>query len=223
LKKIIVAFIAVMVISLLNIGICFAGDVPEGLLSTDSAQLYFGKVTKVTDTTVTIVPMNNIKGDIELNTAVTYKKGILMGGGNEQIGKIYLVGFINEISLYYWVTDSMDPKTLKIKNASAMDLRLQGYLNNGDFEKAEQARQKRTAVTASTSISPTVAPTPAPVITAPQSPANTDSSLPIGAGAVNKPVSSLLPIIIISVIGAIIIAAALGLLVIRRKRGTPGN
>lgn len=221
LKKMMAALVVILVILLANIGVGYAGDVPEALLSDVNAQLYFGKVTKVTDTTVTILPVKKVKGDAVLNTAITYKKGHMMGGGNEQVGKTYLVGYIDEINLYYWVTDSMDPKTLKIKNASSMDLRLQGYLNNGDFEKAEEARRKKAAVTATPSALPAASPSASPMSSPILSPANTDLSLPISAGAMEKPASSLLPIIMISLIGALIIVAALALLIIRRKRNTP--
>jgi hypothetical protein len=219
LKKVMAAFVAILAVSLADAGVGYAGDVPEGLLSYDHAQLYFGKVTAVTDTTVTIVPVKNVKGDIVLNETVTYKRGHMMGGGNEQVGKTYLVGHVDENNLYYWITDSMDPRTLKIKNASAMDLRLQGYLNNGDFEKAEEARQKKLAVTASPTAVPTVSPPAAPTVS--RAPAPMNSSLPTNAELSDKPAYSFLPIVIVSLAGVLVVSAvfALPLIKNRKRRG----
>lgn len=215
MKKI-VALLTVFIINLSCMSVCYAGDVPEALLYTDSAQLYFGKVMEVTDASITIFPVKKVKGDVEPDTAITYSQEI--HGSKPQAGKTYLFGYIDENNLYFWITDTMEPKTLKLKNANGMSLRLQEYLNNGDFEEAEEARQNKTAVTASPWICPTITQAQSPANTASQPPVNTDLSLPINAGALERPAPSLLPIIIASLVGALLIITGLIFLVIWSKR-----
>lgn len=179
MKKYISALIVFSIIMLFNVCICYAGDVPESLLHDDNAQLYFGKVVKLTDGSITIVPVKIIKGDVEPDKEITYTKGYMLTHGKAQVGKTYLIGYIDINNLYYWITDNMDPKTLKIKNASSMDKRLQGYLNNGDFEKAEEARLARINAISSPSILPTLSlsSSPLPSLTPAPSPTH-DSSVP---------------------------------------------
>jgi hypothetical protein len=211
MKKIVAALITVLIVSLSTVCICYAGDIPEGFLSDDSSQLYFGKVTAVSSDTVTIIPLKNIKGDAVLNTPVTYKKGYMMGGGNHQIGKTYLFGYTAGNDLYCWVTDSTDPKTLKIKNASAMDLRLQKYLNNGDIAKAEEGRLKKAAAE-----SPGPSPFTAPSLSPTQSLSVSDLPQPVSAVGAGKDAHSMMPLIIL-LIAVFVGLVAVWLLVTKRK------
>ena len=195
--------------------VCYAGDVPEALLHTDGAQLFFGKVQELTDTSITILPLQKIKGEVEPGKAITYSQKIY--GSKLQVGKTYLFGYIDENNLYFWVTDGMDPKTLKLKDAGGMDLRLQEYLNTGEFEKAEEARQNEAATKTASSDSPTAMPT-ATISTLPSTPAATDSSLPAIARMPDTPASERLFMIILLLAGAVLAVAVFILIITRRKR-----
>lgn len=213
-------FIIIFFFILAFTGVCYAGDVPEALLHTDGAQLFFGKVTELTDTSITILPLKRIKGEVEPDKAITYSQKIY--GWKPQVGKTYLFGYIDENNLYFWVADSMDPKTLKLKDANGMDLRLQEYLNNGEFEKAEEARQNKAAATAASFSSPTIAPEKT-ISALPSMPATTDSSLPVIAGVSEKPTSIRLSMIIALLAGAVLAVVVLILVVTGRKRNSSKN
>jgi hypothetical protein len=205
-----------LIVSLSGAGFCLAGDIPETLLGNDTALLFFGKVIAVTDTTVTILPVKTVKGDVAPDTAVTYGRGRMMGGGNEQVVKTYLVGYIDENNLYYWETNGTEPRTLKIKDASAMSRRLQEYLNNGDFEKAEQARKQKLASTAAASATPAPSPTEEPRAPSPE---YTAPSLPASTGAQESQESISRPVIMTIIAALLILSVTLVPAVRGRKRG----
>lgn len=135
-----------------NIIICFAGDVPEGLLYNSTAQVYFGELKSIEGETLTVIQKKNVKGEFEEGKEYTYQEYInfssVSGTKAEhlKVGETYLCGYYDDVNpLYVFITKGDDPKTLKIVNAyyisyDSMAARMQEYLNNGDFEKAEQER-----------------------------------------------------------------------------------
>lgn len=217
MKKIAASFVTILVIFLSAVGVCHAGDVPEALLYTDTAQLYFGEMIEWSDTSATILPVKNIKGDVVLNKEITYSQGL--NCGKPQKGKVYLIGWIDEHNLYYWGTNGTDTKTLKLDYSGGMNQRLQEYLNNGDFEKAEEAREQKAASTAEPSPSPASAPAPSATEET-LSPANTDSPLPVSAGFPEKPASGLNPVTIFLIAAVVVLAAAVIVLLAGRRKKT---
>ena len=78
MKKVISIF--AMIIMLFSTSLtAFAGDVPEGLLSNDDAQVFFGEVLAYNDTTVTVCPRVKIKGDVFTGTQQHYDKPYPVG------------------------------------------------------------------------------------------------------------------------------------------------
>ena len=67
----------------------FAGDVPEGLLSNDDAQVFFGEVLAYNDTTVTVCPRVKIKGDVLTGTQQHYNKPNPVGNFKVKAGNVY--------------------------------------------------------------------------------------------------------------------------------------
>ena len=120
----------------------FAGDVPEGLLSNDDAQVFFGEVLAYNDTTVTVCLRVKIKGDVLTGTQQHYNKPNPVGNFKVKPGNVYLFTYFdenNETNIFE--VTSYDTTTLKIKN-SDFDIwkRFESYLNDGEYEKAEQER-----------------------------------------------------------------------------------
>lgn len=138
MKKMFCCVIGLVVLfSAMNV--CYAGDVPESLLSDKQAQLYFGEIKGVDGDRITVIQRQNIKGDFTKDAEVTYE-GFGITDAPE-VGKQYLCGFLDENNpLYIWEVTGFDTNTLKIKNSDDMSQRLQTYLNNGDFAAKEQDR-----------------------------------------------------------------------------------
>lgn len=135
--------IFIIVIMLLSMSFtAFAGDVPEGLLSNDDAQVFFGEVLDYNDNTVTVCPRVKIKGDVLTGTKQHYNKPYPVGNFNVKAGNVYLFTYFdenNETNIFE--VTSYDTATLKIKNTN-FDIwkRFESYLNDGEYEKAEQDR-----------------------------------------------------------------------------------
>lgn len=141
MKKVISIF--AMIIMLFSTSLtAFAGDVPEGLLSNDDAQVFFGEVLAYNDTTVTVCPRVKIKGDVFTGTQQHYDKPYPVGNFKVKPGNVYLFTYFdenNETNIFE--VTSYDTATLKIKNTD-FDIwkRFESYLNDGEYEKAEQDR-----------------------------------------------------------------------------------
>ena len=48
---------------LMTASVCFAGDVPESLLGSADAQVYFGEIKSVDDAGVTVIQRKNVQGE----------------------------------------------------------------------------------------------------------------------------------------------------------------
>lgn len=122
--------------------VCRAGSVPEDLLSSNDAQIYFGEVKSVDGDSLTVIQRQNIKGEFAQDSEITYPKFLF--NSSPEIGKWYLCGYYDEINpLYMWEVTGFNPKTLEIKILSrhdSMAQRMQEYLNDGSFEKKELER-----------------------------------------------------------------------------------
>ena len=141
MKKVISIFAMIIMLFITNFT-AFAGDVPEGLLSNDDAQVFFGEVLAYNDATVTVCPHVKIKGDVLTGTQQHYDKPYPVGNFKVKPGNVYLFTYFdenNETNIFE--VTSYDTATLKIKNTD-FDIwkRFESYLNDGEYEKAEQDR-----------------------------------------------------------------------------------
>lgn len=128
-----------LVVLLLTSTICLAGDVPEGLLMNNTAEVYFGDIKNIEQNTITVIQKQPIKGLFEEGSERTYSDFSFTG--NPTVGETYLCGFYDEYNpLYMWEVTSFEPKALQIKTTDNMSMRMQEYLNTGKFEEKEQER-----------------------------------------------------------------------------------
>ena len=141
MKKIICLLGVMTILFTMSISV-FAGDAPEGLLSNDDAQVFFGDVLSYNDDSVTACPRVKIKGDVLTGTQQHYNKPNPVGNFKVKPGNVYLFTYFdenNETNIFE--VTSYDTATLKIKNTD-FDIwkRFESYLNDGEYEKAEQDR-----------------------------------------------------------------------------------
>lgn len=121
----------------------FAGSVPEDLLHYDGAHIFFGEVLSYTENgDVAVSPVKKIKGDIKTGTKQTYSKANAIGDIDIKPGNVYLITYFDENNpTDIFEVTSYDTKTLKLKNVEGdMWERFEKYLNDGEYEKAEQER-----------------------------------------------------------------------------------
>ncbi len=136
-----------------------AGNIPEALLYENDAQLFFGELVSYNDEAeisyVEVIPTKAVKGDIILKSPCSIQNVIVYDETTLKSGKTYLFAVFSSLngsegrghrkgSIYVFETIGTDTKTLKIKGHGNWDgdpvTRLERYLNNGDFEKAEKER-----------------------------------------------------------------------------------
>ena len=118
----------------------FAGDIPESLLNSPTAQVYIGELKKVyDDKSVVFTQKVKIKGDFTKDKEIRYYKYVFDGGF--EIGKSYLIGDDTAVSMGdAWILhiSGEDLRTLKIGEDYDMAKRMQQYINDGSFEKSEE-------------------------------------------------------------------------------------
>ena len=121
----------------------FAGSVPEDLLHYDGAHIFFGEVLSYTENgDVAVSPVKKIKGDIKTGTKQTYSNANAIGDIDIKPGNVYLITYFDENNpTDIFEVTSYDTQTLKLKNVEGdMWERFEKYLNDGEYEKAEQER-----------------------------------------------------------------------------------
>ena len=151
MKKII-SFIGIITIILSMTLTVFAGSIPEDLLHEDYAQIFFAKVidtykTKEGIPCIEVIPVKTVKGDVSIGEekAIVYNNPNTVGDFKVKEGNVYLFTYFDENNpTDIFEVTSYDTSTLKLKNVEGdMWMRFQKYLNNGDYEEAEQERRER--------------------------------------------------------------------------------
>ena len=126
----------------------FAGDIPESLLNSPTAQVYIGELKKVyDDESVVFTQKVKIKGDFTKDKEIRYYKYVFDGGF--EIGKSYLIGDDTDVSMGdAWILhiSGEDLRTLEIGEDYDMAKRMQQYINDGSFEKSEEEPNNSEAV-----------------------------------------------------------------------------
>lgn len=148
MKKIISLFILIIVfISCIRV---FAGSVPEDLLSSDDAEIFFAEVVAYhpgkENPDIELSPTKVIKGNIKTGTKQIYYDPAPVGGLDVKIGDVYLFTYFDENNpTYIFKTTTSDTVTLKLKGAQGdMWKRFEQYLNEGQYEEAEAKRIEKT-------------------------------------------------------------------------------
>ena len=155
MKKLInVISIAILMIFILSFSV-FAGSIPEDLLHYDGAQIFFAEVMdsyKSPDGVpcVEVKPLKVIKGDVKVGKGdnevyYVYYNPNTIGEFEVNNGNVYLFTYFDENNpTDIFEVTSYDTSTLKLKNVQGdMWKRFELYLNNGDYEEAEQDRRER--------------------------------------------------------------------------------
>ena len=128
--------------------VSFAGDLPESLLNSPTAQVYIGELKKVyDDESVVFTQKVKIKGDFTKDKEIRYYKYVFDGGF--EIGKSYLIGDDTAVSMGdAWILHILgeDLRTLEIGEDYDMAKRMQQYINDGSFEKSEEELNNSEAV-----------------------------------------------------------------------------
>ena len=128
--------------------VSFAGDLPESLLNSPTAQVYIGELKKVyDDESVVFTQKVKIKGDFTKDKEIRYYNYVFDGGF--EIGKSYLIGDDTAISMGdAWILhiSGEDLRTLEIGEDYDMAKRMQQYINDGSFEKSEEELNNSEAV-----------------------------------------------------------------------------
>ena len=135
----------------------FAGDIPESLLNSPTAQVYIGELKKVyDDESVVFTQKVKIKGDFTKEKEIRYYKYVFDGGF--EIGKSYLIGDDTAVSMGdAWILhiSGEDLRTLEIGEDYDMAKRMQQYINDGSFEKSEEELNSEAVKVSETQISKT--------------------------------------------------------------------
>ena len=144
MKKII-SLLGIIAIILSMTLTAFAGDVPEALSYEDDAKIFIGTLKdfkldsdkpKVLD--IQLLPTRKIKGDVEINELQTYK--MCHFGKLVQKEKEYLFGWLSDDSVWAYEIISYDEKEIKIETYDEFAKRIQDYLDEGLYTRAEQER-----------------------------------------------------------------------------------
>lgn len=138
------AMLCYMVLLLMILGISVqAGSVPEDLLYYDGAKVFFGEVVKsYDDGSMAVSPVKKIKGDVRIGSKQNYDNVCVVGDFKVKDANVYLFAYYDDVNpVYMFSVTGYDTKTLRLKHAEgSMWDRIEKYLNDGEFEKAEKER-----------------------------------------------------------------------------------
>ena len=141
LKKRIAALGIVFVLLISSLQV-YAGDIPECLLHSENAQIFFGEVlayhpNKETPT-IEVSPVKKIKGNVKEGTKQIYKNPWAMGSFHITVGKVYLFTYYDDAnSTDVFEVTTYDTRTLKLKHVEgSMWDRFEKYLNDGEYGEA---------------------------------------------------------------------------------------
>ncbi|MBR2472110.1 MAG: hypothetical protein IKB55_05450 [Clostridia bacterium] len=146
MKKIICLILILLIVSVT----AFAGSIPEDLLSQEDSKLFVGKVQEYTilETpnapyfdigSITVVPTEKIKGDVEIGKAQTYNR--CSSEVKPVLDTEYLFAYFDEINFYLYEIKERNGNKFSLKNSRfPMVKRLEDNLNNGIYAEAEKER-----------------------------------------------------------------------------------
>ncbi len=146
-KLIILSFITIILISASVTA--FAGSIPEDLLHSDDAQIFFAEVIYYhpdkEKPDIEVSPVAVIKGDVNHGGKLTYYNPNPVGDFKVREGKIYLFTYFDENNpTDIFQTEDKPGIGIKLRNVEGdMWQRLEKYLNDGSYFNAEQERRQR--------------------------------------------------------------------------------
>lgn len=138
MKKISTVLLLIVVIFVPNVS--FAGDIPEWLLQDEDTQTFIGEAKEMTEESVTLIQRYNIKGEFEEGSEQTYPVRSSLILGDVKAGETVLCGYADENNLYLYKIKKFENGRIELFDDYPMTKRLEEYINNGDFAKAELKR-----------------------------------------------------------------------------------
>lgn len=148
MKKIIgIVLIVTIVFSFSQVAL--AGSIPEDLLHSDDAQIFFAEVVfyhpNKKNPDIEIVPLKIIKGDVKKGGKLTYYNPNVVGDFDVRPDNVYLFTYFDENNpTDIFEVTSYDTASLKLINTEGdMWERFEKYLNEGKYEKAQKERVDR--------------------------------------------------------------------------------
>ena len=151
-KKMMLSIVILFLFGCLTVS---AGSVPEDLLQSDEAQIFFAKViqceTSQDGIAVELLPVVTVKGDVSLGEQQIYEDVIPIGGFTFSKDKAYLFAYTDEHNpTYAFRVTNYNPKKLSLiipeEGRRNMFGRFEEYLNNGDYTVAEADRCVRLGI-----------------------------------------------------------------------------
>lgn len=137
IMKKVFCFILAMTFCLMNMLVCLAGDIPEGLLNEDTAMVFYGEVTSAEENNIIVKVKENIKGMAEPDETYSYDEWIFTE--SPAVGEVYLCGYYDEYNpLNLWEVERTGTDSLNIIKSDNMSNRMEDYINNGDFARAQE-------------------------------------------------------------------------------------
>lgn len=127
----------------------FAGDIPEALSYEDDAKVFIGTLLNFSNSPlgnaenekeVTVHPTLKIKGDVEVGKDDSYEY-CSFGKDVPEAGAEYLFGWLGNTSVYAYRVKSRTEDNISIHITDEFSERIQSYLDEGLYERAEIARQ----------------------------------------------------------------------------------
>ncbi len=157
MKKFIILSLALVMVLLSSVSV-FAGDVPESLLHEEGAKVFLATIENYTlkepmIDNIDLIPTEKIKGDVEVGVKQSYSKGYSSAKLEPNVE--YLVGYVDEYNLYIYEIETREGNQFKLVESKTYEMvkRLENYLNDGSFEKAEKERVAKIEETDTSSIS----------------------------------------------------------------------
>ena len=145
MKKIF-SFICMTMILLSMSMTALAGSIPEDLLHSDDAQIFFAEVVYYhpdkENPDIELSPVKVVKGDVKTGVKLTYYNPNTIGDFKVKEGNVYLFTYFDENNpTDIFDVTSYDTSTLKLKNVEGdMWKHFEQYLNEGRYLEAEQER-----------------------------------------------------------------------------------
>ncbi len=138
-----ITILTFLIIMMLRSVTALAGDIPESLLYSDDAQIFFGEVLAYhpdkENPDIEVSPVAVIKGKVKEGTKQVYYRPNPMGNFHIQVGKVYLFTYYddaNDTDIFEVTT--YNTRTLKLKHVEgSMWERFEKYLNDGEYGEAK--------------------------------------------------------------------------------------
>ena len=142
MKRLFITFVSIILILVPTLT-AFAGDIPESLLYSEDAEIFFGEVIAYhpdkENPDIVVSPVAMIKGDkSKEGTQQIYYNPNTIGDFKVRLDNIYLFTYFDEVNpTDIFDVTTFDTRTLKLKNVEgAMWERFEKYLNDGEYGEA---------------------------------------------------------------------------------------